>query len=167
MYSKIKILGHPVHPMLIPYPIAFYTGTLVSFIIYAVGNNPFWFRAAVALNVAGVGMALIAAIVGFTDFALGIPSGTEVKKDGYRHMGFNVLALILFAVCLGLNVGQWSAAAPDMTGGIILSALGFLSTIAAGYYGWTLVQTHHVGVQLTPAEEAFERKTAQRHRRAA
>jgi uncharacterized membrane protein len=41
MDSKAKILGHPMHPMLIAYPIAFYTGTLVGFIIYAVAGSLF------------------------------------------------------------------------------------------------------------------------------
>ena len=39
MYSKIKIFGHPIHPMLVAYPIAFYTSTLVGFIIYGATSN--------------------------------------------------------------------------------------------------------------------------------
>lgn len=74
MYSKVKIFGHPVHPMLIAYPIAFYTSTLVAFLIYAANGNGFWFKVAVAANVAGVIMAAVAALPGFIDWAVGIPS---------------------------------------------------------------------------------------------
>ena len=35
MYSKAKLAGHPIHPMLVAFPIAFYTATVVTLIIYA------------------------------------------------------------------------------------------------------------------------------------
>lgn len=153
MYSKIKIAGHPVHPMLIPFPVAFYTATLAAFITYAVNADPFWFRVAYAANAAGVVMALVAAIPGFLDWALGIPSETHAKRDGLKHMGLNVTALALFAINLWLNSGQWNAVTPITRFAIILPLFGLISTIAAGYLGWTLVQKHHVGVQITPCPE--------------
>ena len=154
MYSKIKIAGHPVHPMLVPFPIAFYTATLFCFIIYAFNADPFWFRAGIASNVAGVAMAIIAASMGFLDWLLGIPSGTRAKVDGIIHMSFNSVALVLFVISLGLNAGQWSAAAPVMRLAIILPLLGVVSTVSAGFFGWKLVQTHHVGVEFSQSEEA-------------
>ena len=62
MYSKVKIAGHPVHPMLVAYPVAFYTATLVCYIAYNSNQNPFWFKVAVVANVAGAVMAAVAAI---------------------------------------------------------------------------------------------------------
>jgi uncharacterized membrane protein len=157
MYSKIKILGHPVHPMLVTFPIAFYTSTLIAFIIYALSGEPFWFRVGITANVAGVVMALVAATFGFLDWYLGIPSGTEAKSTGIKHMALNVTSLLLFLLALIFNAGEWNAVAPVMRGAIILPLLGFLTTLGAGYYGWTLVQNHHVGVEFTSAEEVCMR----------
>ncbi len=153
MYSKAKIMGHPIHPMLVTFPIAFYTSTLIAFIIYAVSGLPFWFRVGIAANVAGIVMAVVAAVFGLIDWS-GIP-GTDpaARSTGLKHMALNSTSLILFIICLILNAGQWSAVVPVMRGAIILSAIGFLVTIGAGYLGWTLVQTHHVGVQFNSEEE--------------
>ena len=71
MFSKFKILGHPVHPMLIAYPIAFYTSTLVGFIVYAATNGFFWLKLTIAVNLAGIAMAVVAALPGFGDWLLG------------------------------------------------------------------------------------------------
>jgi len=153
MYSKIKIMGHPVHPMLVTFPISFYTSTLIAFIIYAFSGAQFWFRVGIIANVAGVAMAVVAATFGFLDWFLGIPSGTEAKSTGIKHMSLNLISLLLFLITLVFNAGEWSAAAPVMHGAIILPLLGFLTTLCAGYYGWTLVQNLHVGVEFTSAEE--------------
>jgi uncharacterized membrane protein len=153
MYSKVKIMGHPVHPMLVSFPIAFYTSTLVAFIIHGVSGSAFWFRVGIAANLAGVAMALAAAVFGFIDWAFGIPSGSPAKSTGIKHMSFNFFSLILFLICLSLNAGQWSAAVPVSRGAVILSLLGVISTICAGHYGWTLVQKHHAGVEFSSDEE--------------
>jgi len=153
MYSKAKIMGHPVHPMLVNFPIAFYVSTLIAFIIYSISSDTFWFKVGIAANIAGIAMALIAATFGFIDWAFGIPSGTAAKNTGVKHMLLNVTSLVLFVICLILNVGQWSAVAPVSRGGVILPLLGVILTIAAGYFGWTLVQHHHVGVEFSADEE--------------
>jgi len=153
MYSKIKIMGHPVHPMLVTFPIAFYTSTLIAFIIYAFSGASFWFRVGITANVAGIGMAAVAATFGFIDWYLGIPSGTDAKSTGIKHMTLNVIALLLFLLTLIFNAGEWNVLAPVMRGAIVLPLIGFLVTLGAGYYGWTLVQNHHVGVEFTSEEE--------------
>ncbi len=156
MYSRIKVLGHPIHPMIVAFPIAMYTATLVAFIIYASVGDTFWFKVAVATNIAGAGMAIVAAAPGFLDWAFGIPSGTAPKRHGLIHMSLNVVALILFVINLFIYVFQWNAAQPGFAWGIALSAVGLLCTLAAGYYGWTMIQTDHVGVQLTPEQARLE-----------
>lgn len=153
MYSKVKIMGHPVHPMLVTFPIAFYTSTLLAFLVYAFSGDSFWFRVGIAANVAGVVMAAVAGTFGFLDWRLGIPSGSEAKRTGVKHMILNGAASILFLVTLALNIGEWSSAAPIMRGAIILPLIGFFLTLAAGYFGWTLVQNHHVGVEFSHAQE--------------
>jgi uncharacterized membrane protein len=156
MYSKVKIAGHPIHPMLIAYPVAGYTGTLVGFAVYAANGQLFWLNFAIALNIAGVGGALLAALPGFADWAFGIPRGSAAKTVGLAHAGLNVIALALFAISLGFYASHWNGPARDATLGLALSAAGVACTIGAGFLGWMLVQNYHVGVTLTRVQESDE-----------
>ena len=147
MYSKVKIAGHPVHPMLVAYPVAFYTATLVCYIVYSANDDPFWFRVAVIANIAGAGMAGVAAIPGFIDW-LFIPKDSRAKKTGLFHMLCNVLALVCFAVVAFMECKKWEDTQPTLGIAIPLTALGFILTLVAGFLGWTMVQKHHVGVDI-------------------
>src|SRR6185437_9662620 len=96
VYSKIKLAGHPVHPMLVAFPIASYTGTLFGYAVYAANGHQFWLNLAIALNLIGVCSAAAAALPGLADWAFGIPSRSAAKRVGMIHAGLNVTALGLF-----------------------------------------------------------------------
>jgi uncharacterized membrane protein len=127
----------------------------VAYIIYAANKDPFFFKAAVAANLAGVVMAAITALPGFIDWAVGIPSGTPAKSHGLTHMLLNVTALLLFVINAILHTGSWTNPSGEASG-IILALLGVLCTVGAGYFGWTMIQTDHVGVELTPEQERLD-----------
>jgi uncharacterized membrane protein len=157
VYSKIKILGHPIHPMLVSYPIAMYTLTLVGWALYILGYGYQWVWIAIAANVIGVIMAVLAAIPGFLDWATGIPSGSPARRHGMTHMALNVTALILFLINAVIHVQYWNfTPTPHSAIGGLLALVGVACTIAAGYFGWTMVQDDHVGVNLTPEQERLE-----------
>lgn len=156
MYSKIKFLGHPIHPMIVAFPIALYTAAFVGYLVYAWQGDPFWFRVAFVANVAGVVMALVAAVPGFLDWLVGIPQGHAAKRTGGLHMALNVTALVLFALAAWLLWDQWTVATPDLKWAIPLTLVGVLLTVAAGYLGYEMIQRHHVGVDLTPEQQRFE-----------
>jgi uncharacterized membrane protein len=145
MYSKIKLAGHPIHPMLIAFPVAFYTAAFVCYIIYNSNTDVFWFKVAYVANAAGVIMAIVAALPGFIDW-LFIPAGTKPKKTGLAHMICNVAALLLFGINMLQQKDNWSDTSPDIGMAIALTGAGLVITLAAGFLGWTLVQKHHVGV---------------------
>jgi uncharacterized membrane protein len=146
MYTKARIARHPIHPMLVAFPIALYAATFVALFVHAVTADPFWYRAAMWANVSGVVMAIVAAVPGLVDVA-NLPSYSMARATGYRHAALNVLALILFASSGAIMYGNYAAghalgdAAP-----LTLALFGLAATAVAGWYGWTLVQTHHVGV---------------------
>ena len=111
------------------------------------GGSAFWYDVGIAANLAGVVMAVVAALPGFIDWAMGIPGDTEAKTVGLRHMLLNVVALVLFIVTYVLTYANWHA--PSRPGAglpLVLALVGVLLTVAAGAHGWTLIQTHHVGV---------------------
>lgn len=155
MYSKIKIFHHPVHPILVGYPIAFYTAALAGFIIYPLCGNFFWFKLGWWSNAAGVAMALLAAVPGFIDW-LFIPSEKKAKSVGMQHMLYNVTALMIFGVNLGLQYKKLKEETPNATSAILLCSAGLIVTTIASYLGASLMQQHHVGIDLTEEQQKLE-----------
>jgi uncharacterized membrane protein len=162
MYSKVKIAGHPLHPMLVGFPVALYVVTFACFLAYALGAGPFWFRSGVYANLAAVILAAVAALPGFVDWAFGIPAGTPAKSTGLTHMVLNVVSLLVFLVNVLLAWSRRLEIAPRVGWTVVLPIVGVLVTVVAGFLGWKLVQTHHVGVDLTPEQQRFEPRPAPR-----
>lgn len=160
MYSRIKLAGHPLHPMLVSYPIALYSLALVAYIVYAISSNTFWFQLGVVATAGGVTMAVLAALPGFLDWAFGVPARSVAKDHGLRHLLLNVSALVLFIITGIINLPQWAAANPEKTWGIVLPLVGVVCTVVAGYYGWTMIQNDHVGVALSPEQARLEPERA-------
>ncbi len=155
MYTKARIAGHPIHPAIIAFPVALYTATVVALLVNIGTHDVFWYRAAMWANIAGVVMAVVAAIPGTIDL-LSLPRRSRARVTGLRHAGFNVLALVLFvisAVLMWRNMHGVPDEAGiyrlDTTAPLVLGIVGLLSTLTAGMLGWTLVQTHHVGIRPT------------------
>jgi uncharacterized membrane protein len=136
MYSKITVAGHPVHPMLVAFPVAFYTGTLAGFAIYTAAGGAFWLKLAIALNVVGLGMAFVAALPGMADLGFGVPRDSGARTVGIGHAALNFVALGLFAATLAFYVPDWSSpAGTSPVLGLALTSAGVLATIAAGALG--------------------------------
>lgn len=156
MYSKVSVAGHPIHPMLVAFPVAYYTGTLAGFAVYAANGNQFWLNLAIALSIGGAGSAILAALPGFVDLAFGIPGKSQARPVGLIHAALNVAALGLFIATAVIYVGNWNGPPAGASLGLGLSAAGVLLTLAAGGLGWTLVQTYHAGIRLTVEQQQHE-----------
>lgn len=157
MKSKAHIAGHPIHPMLIAFPIAFYTATVATLIVFTAIGNLFWYRVAMWTNLAGVVMAAVAAIPGAIDL-FSLPRHSAARATGLRHAGFNVLALALFTISVVILYANRGTANPDAAAPLVLGILGVASTLVAGWLGWTLTQTHHVGIEPTRSDETINRE---------
>jgi uncharacterized membrane protein len=153
MYSKAKAAGHPIHPMLVAFPIAFYTATVATLLAYVGTLEAFWYRVAMIANLAGIVTALIAVIPGAIDL-MALPKGSRARKVGLQHAGFNLVATGLYAVTAVLIYYGWSHREMvdseyrfDATIPLAMSVVAWVSMVIAGSLGWTLVQTHHVGIK--------------------
>jgi uncharacterized membrane protein len=162
MESKVKILGHPLHPMLIAFPVAFYVATFAAYVVYQNNADPFWFRLGVVANIAGVTMAVVAAIPGLIDWATAIPHESNAKQTGLIHMVLNTLSLLLFAAAAVINYNKWYESLPNLGSTLLLSGLGVVVTTAAGFYGWTLVQRYHVGIDLNAKQTSMDSNRKQK-----
>lgn len=147
MDSKAAIAGHPIHPMLVALPIGMYVATVAALLTYVGLDDPFYFRMALVANVAGVVMALVAAIPGAIDL-FSLPRNSRARVAGIKHASFALLATGLFAVAAATSYRQWAGAGvPDATVPLAIAIVGLLALLVAGALGWALVQTHHVGVK--------------------
>ena len=156
MGSPASINGHPIHPMLIPFPIALWVFSLVADLIYLWRGNPVWrdWIAFYAL-LAGIIGAVAAAVFGIVDW-LAIKD-REVKKIANWHARLNVIALLIFAASFYLR----TAGGARLVGGsytipLVLSVAGVILITVSGYLGGELVFRHGVAVNPqfdTAAEE--------------
>jgi len=137
-----KLLGHPIHPMLIVFPLGL-LATAVAFDIVGLAKaDAFWFLISFWMIAAGIIGSLLAAVFGLLDW-LGIPSGTRAKAIGLWHGGGNVVVVLLFIVSWLLR-----KPAPEHPTNTAF-ALGFVGVALAlitGWLGGELVDRLGVGV---------------------
>lgn len=142
MESKAKVLGHPVHPMLVVFPLGLLATSFVFDVIAAAGGGGSFSRAAFYMIAAGIVGGLAAAVFGLVDW-LAVPAGTRAKRVGALHGVANVVVVALFIVSWGIRYGT-----PDATPGpaMILSAVGVAIALFSGWLGGELVDRLGVGV---------------------
>lgn len=140
MQGKATLMGHPIHPMLIPFPIGFFVGALLCDIISVFSASPLWPSMAVALIGFGVIGALVAALFGFIDYATA-PMSAAAKAAAAWHMWLNVLTIVIFVGAFFVRYNH-----PPSTFGYVLTVLGNGALSASGALGGHLAYHHRVGV---------------------
>jgi uncharacterized membrane protein len=143
MESKAKLLGHPIHQMLVVFPLGLLaTGVLFDIVFFATDNSTF---ALVAywLMVGGIVGGLVAAPFGFIDWLRAIPSGTRAKRVGALHGGGNLLVVLMFIGSVLLRAGI-----PDAPPAFayVLSFAGAILALGTAWLGGELVVRLGVGV---------------------
>jgi uncharacterized membrane protein len=142
MESRAKLFGHPIHQMLIVFPLGLLAMSLVFDLIARIAAWPKLHEAAFYMIAAGVISGLIAAVFGFVDF-LAIPKGTRAKRIGVLHGAGNVVVVAIFAASWLLR--RDNAAQPEILA-IVLSAVAAALATVTGWLGGELVDRLGVGV---------------------
>ena len=156
MASPASIGGHPVHPMLIPFPIALWVFSLIADLIYFWRGNPVW-RDYIAFYtlLGGIIGAAVAAVPGFIDW-LSLKD-REVVKIANWHARLNVMALLIFAASFYLRTsGGSSLVRGSHIIPFVLSVLGVILITIAGWLGGEMVFRHGVAVEAQPTDAAGE-----------
>lgn len=145
MKSTAHINGHPIHPMLIPYPFAL----LSSAVVFDVGarlqkreRRDAWSQTASHLTMAGLGSALVAAVPGIVDYFGTVPRGTQAHRTASQHAVSNVSALLCFAAAASTRRAERYLP----TAGLALALLGTGLLSLGGWLGGQLVYHEHVAV---------------------
>jgi uncharacterized membrane protein len=157
--STASIAGHPLHPMLVPFPIAFFVAAFVCDLVFWRTGVLFWASASLWLLGAGLVMAALAAVIGLTD-VLG-EARIRALNDAWWHAGGNVLAVVIefYNWYLRYTSGE-TAVVPT---GLSLSLIVVCILLFTGWKGWKLVYLHRVGVvDVTRTDEAPMARVRQR-----
>ena len=140
--STASIAGHPIHPMLIPFPIACFVLALVSDLALWSTAVDFWADASLWLLGVGVIMAALAAVMGLMD----VFGDEQIRNlhDAWLHAGGNILAVLI-------ELYNWYAryqhgSSVVVPTGLILSFVVVLILLFTGWKGWEMVYRHRVGV---------------------
>lgn len=138
----VKLLGHPIHQMLIVFPLGLLGGSVVFDVLAMVMQSGGLADASYYMIAAGVISGLIAAPFGLIDW-LGIPGATRAKSVGAIHGIGNVVVVLLFG-------GSWLLRGVDPLApsglALGLSFAGFLLALVTGWLGGELVDRLGVGV---------------------
>ena len=148
MRSKAHIKSHPLHPILVGFPITFFISTLLFDAAGVWRNNESFLQTAFYLQILGILSAVAAAIPGVIDYIKVIPPRSSAKKRGTQHAVLNSTALLIF-------IGAWVNKNSDDPGITILIVFEFLAVILMGVGGWlggTLVHRNQIGVDHRYAE---------------
>lgn len=143
MRSKANIKGHPIHPMLIAYPIAFATAAPLADLAGLLGDWPTLLTAGAYASLAAVVTGLVAAVPGFIDFLFVVPPKSSARQRAIYHMVVNVVALGLMAA--GWAFRDWETHRPE-TLAVIFEFASISCMTVGGWLGGTLAYRNQIGV---------------------
>ena len=140
--SSVAIFGHPIHPIIVIFPIAFLSAAAGTDFGYLLTQDFFWARAGLWLLGLGVLSGVAAGVTGMFDFVK-IPRVRQ-RRAGWAHMALNIGALVVSIVNIGLRMGNPAGAIVPQ--GLILSCTVAVLLLVSGWFGGELTFRHKVGI---------------------
>lgn len=141
--STARLLGRPIHPMLVPVPVTCFVGTFFTDLAYAKTANMQWANFSAWLLTIGLLFAILAAIAGLIDFFA--ERRIRALPSAWIHALGNALAIII-------SIFNWLIHSRDaytsvVPTGLILSGIVLLILLVTAWNGWTMVYRHGVAVR--------------------
>jgi uncharacterized membrane protein len=146
--SRIALAGHPVHAMLVTFPIALVVATLGGDTLYWLTADPFFARVSLWTSGWGFGLGVVAGLAGTAELLAG--HGIRRRPESWTHA---VAAMMLLGT-IGTNWGIRLINAEDavLPWGLGLSLVGLVFVGLAGWQGGKLVFEHQIGVMIGERE---------------
>lgn len=154
MQGKATVAGHPIHPMLVTFPIGCFVAAVVCDVISIWAGPVFWAAMSTWLLLFGIIGALLAAFFGFVDY-LSAPMSVAAKSLAAWHMTLIVAVIIIFGVACAVRFLDHTSVA-----GYALTGLGIVILAVAGSLGGSVAHRHLVGSSEADVDE--ERESADR-----
>ena len=148
MRTPASIYKHPIHPMLVVFPIGLWIFSLACDLIRLAGfSAETWSIVAFFAMVGGLIGALGAAIPGAIDLLYYKGGAPPVKKIALSHMTINLIAVVLYAINIWLRVSGPTPMNPGMSAPVLLSIVGVALIGVSGWLGGQMVHVYGVGVE--------------------
>lgn len=148
MKSRLQFAGHPIHVMVVSFPIGLYTSALVCDGLYLMLHEPFWFRMAYWAVVFGLVTHVGAAATGLPDFLAVMREQKDARRPATSHLVFGIGLLVVQVLNLAVRNGGEIPAGGSVAMPVIVNVIGAALTGVQGWYGGELVYRHFVGVEL-------------------
>jgi uncharacterized membrane protein len=145
--SAVALVGHPIHVMMVHFPIAFVVATLGVDVIYWWTADPFWIRAGLWAAGFAFWSGVAASVVGTAELLL--VRGIRLKEASWSHAVAAMTLVALAAANWGVRLLYPEQILPH---GLVLSVLSSVMTGFAGWHGGKLVFDHGVGILVSPKE---------------
>ena len=143
MKSRVVLKGHPLHPMLIPFPFSFLTGAVAcDLLAWMLDVDALWPSGGFLLA-AGICAGVLAALPGIADYLTVVPPRSSGKTRATKHMLCNSGALTAFVI-VWLVRGESAAGTHPAV--FLLEVVGALLLGAGGWLGGTLVYRNQIAV---------------------
>jgi nitrite reductase/ring-hydroxylating ferredoxin subunit/uncharacterized membrane protein len=141
--SAAQIKGHPLHPILVAFPIAFGVAAPLADLAGLLGAWPTLWAAGAYLATAAVIGGVVAGVPGFIDYLYTVPPDSSASRRATWHLGVNLTALALIAA--GLTFRDLATLRPG-AGTVALEIAGLGVMTVGGWLGGTLVYRNQIGV---------------------
>jgi uncharacterized membrane protein len=159
MSTPASVAKHPLHPMVVVFPIGLWIFSLISDFVFLLGGDARWNDVAFYTMAGGLIGALLAAAPGLIDmFSISDP---KVGKIARNHMVFNLIAVAIFGLSFYLRLDHTPGAALP----VVLSVAGVLLIAVSGWLGGEMVYVHGIGVQQSAGTAGQRRKAKNDFRR--
>ena len=145
--SKVALVGHPIHVMLVHFPVAFVVATLGVDVFYWWTGDAFWLRA--GLWAAGMAFwsGVAASIVGTGELLL--VRGIRMLEASWSHAIAAMTLVAMAGANWGLRLIDTDSILPH---GLVLSAIASVMVGFAGWHGGKLVFDHGIGILVSPSD---------------
>jgi uncharacterized membrane protein/nitrite reductase/ring-hydroxylating ferredoxin subunit len=142
MRSKAHIKGHPLHPILVSFPISLLTGALLLDVLTMVTYNVSFMQAGYYSEAAGLISALAAAVPGILDYIYTVPPESSAHKRATNHALYNSTAVMIFTAAFFMRHDNGD----NLKVIIVMEGIGVALLVIAGWLGGTLVTRNQIGI---------------------
>ena len=146
MRTPASIAKHPIHPMLIVFPVGLWIFSLIcDLIALRAAPESVWSTMAFHTMVGGLVGALAAAVPGFIDL-LSL-ADRQIKRIAVIHMAINLAVVALYAMNIWLRASDPTSMSTGMSTPVLLSIIGVALLFVSGWLGGQMVHVYGVGVE--------------------
>lgn|SRR5579871_3123493 len=142
----MRVFGHPVHPMLVHFPIALWTVAAAAYLASAAQLSELADMTARFANIGGLVMAMLAMLAGLLELRA-IDSRSEAMRVATWHMMIMATAWVCFLLALMVSISAGSDRATAQMSAAACALVGFVLMGVGGWYGGRLVYAFGVAVK--------------------